>query len=146
MYVFRHAFAIDAAIDRVWDFYTDVGHLRIITPKQLKLRIEKSTTGEKMRKGRELWISGQLVTRSTWHSRITCLAPYTYVDEMLEGRFKHWKHTHVFRKTAEGTEILDEIELVLPYGALGRMLEGYAGKQLSRIFRYRKEATINALR
>ena len=146
MYVFRHAFAIDAAIDRVWDFYIDVDHLRIITPKQLKLRIEKSTTGEKMQEGTELWISAQLVTRSTWHSRITRLAPYTYVDEMLEGRFKRWKHTHGFRKTAEGTEIMDEIELVLPYGALGRMLEGYAGKQLSRIFRYRKEATINALR
>jgi ligand-binding SRPBCC domain-containing protein len=146
LYVFRHAFAIDADIDRVWDFYTDVGHLKIITPKQLKLRVEKSTTGEKMQEGTELWISAQLVTRSTWHSRITRLAPYTYVDEMLEGRFKRWKHTHVFRKTAEGTEILDEIELVLPYGALGRMLEGYAGKQLSRIFRYRKDSTIKALR
>jgi len=99
-----------------------------------------------MQEGTELWISAQLITRNTWHSKITRLAPYTYVDEMLEGRFKHWKHMHIFRRAAGGTEILDEIELVLPFGMVGRMLEDYAGKQLSRIFEYRKEATINALR
>ncbi|MGI0019943.1 MAG: SRPBCC family protein [Nitrososphaera sp.] len=146
MHAFRHAFTVDADIDRVWGFYTDVGHLEVVTPKRLKLKVERSTTGEKLQEGTELWISAQLVTRSTWHSRIIRLAPYTYVDEMLEGKFPHWKHTHVFRKTESGTEILDEIELLLPYGALGRMFEGYAGKQLSRIFKYRKDATINALR
>jgi ligand-binding SRPBCC domain-containing protein len=146
LHVFHHSFTVSADIDRVWGFYTDVGHLKVITPRQLKLKVEKSTTGERLQEGTELWISAQLVTRSTWHSKITRLAPYVYVDEMLEGKFRHWKHTHVFRKTEGSTEILDEIELVLPYGALGRMFEGYAGKQLSRIFKYRKEATINALR
>jgi ligand-binding SRPBCC domain-containing protein len=144
--VFRHAFTVDADIGRVWDFYTDTGHLGVITPKQLKLKVEKSTTGTKLQQGTEVWISARLVTKSAWHSRITRMEPYTYVDEMLEGRIPHWKHTHVFRKSEGGTEILDEIELELPYGALGRLLEGYALRQLSRIFQYRKQATMDALR
>ena len=146
MRVFRHSFIVDADIDRVWSFYTDTGHLEVITPKQLRLRVERSTTGTKLQQGTEVWISARLMTKSTWHSKITHLEPYVYVDEMLEGRFKRWKHMHVFRKTEGGTEVQDEIELELPYGALGRMLEGYAARQLSRVFQYRKEVTINALR
>ena len=111
MRVFRHAFIVDADIDKVWDFYTDTGHLEIITPKQLKLKVERSTTGTKLQQWTEVWISARLVTKSAWHSRITRMEPYTYVDEMLEGRIPHWKHTHVFRKSGGGTEILDEIEL-----------------------------------
>jgi ligand-binding SRPBCC domain-containing protein len=146
LHVFRHAFIVDADIDTVWNFYTHTGHLEIITPKQLKLKVERSTTGTKLQQGTEVWISARLVTRSMWHSRITRMEPYLYVDEMLEGRIPHWKHTHVFCKSEGGTEILDEIELELPYGALGRLLEGYAARQLSRIFQYRKKATIDALR
>lgn len=146
MRVFRHSFTVDADIDTVWNFYTDTGHLEIITPRQLKLKVERSTTGTKLQQGTEVWISARLVTRSGWHSRITHMEPYIYVDEMLEGKIPHWKHTHVFRKTGDATEILDEIELGLPYRALGRLFEGYAARQLSRIFQYRKQATIDALR
>jgi ligand-binding SRPBCC domain-containing protein len=33
----------------------------------------------------------------TWHSKVTFLKAYEYVDEMLEGQFKKWKHIHKFR-------------------------------------------------
>lgn len=141
---FRHAFTVNADIDRVWEFYTDIGHLQVISPPRMQLRLVKSTH-QKMVQGSEVWLTGILVTRSSWHSRITSLAPYEYVDEMLAGRFRVWKHTHGFRKIGDRTEVIDEVDFQLRYGLLGRMFEGYAYSQLEKIFAHRKQATIKAL-
>lgn len=143
---FSHSFVVPAEIDRVWGFYTDIGHLEVITPPHMRLKVVKSSTGSKLQEGTEVWIEGNLVVKSAWHSRITEMKPYVYVDEMLEGRFRTWKHTHAFRRAENGTEVIDEIEFELRYGPLGKMLEGYAYVQLEKIFSHRKEATIAALR
>lgn len=142
---FSSAFEVKADIDRVWDFYTSVDHLGIITPPAIKLQILKCTTGKRLEAGSEVWIEGQLVTKSRWHSRITQLEPYQYIDEMLSGRFKVWKHVHIFEKADAGTKVIDEIDFELPYGLLGRMFEGYTSRQLEKIFAHRKQATILAL-
>ncbi|HVX01895.1 MAG TPA: SRPBCC family protein [Nitrososphaera sp.] len=156
---FSHAFTVNASIDRVWAFYTDIGHLELITPPEMKLRIVECTTGKWLVEGTEVWLEGNLVVKSRWHSKITCLKkPYVYVDEMLEGRFRLWKHTHTFEQQVVGsgsgddydgraaTKVIDEIDFELRYGPLGRIFEGYAEKQLSKIFAHRKDATIKALR
>lgn len=143
---FSHTFMVPADIDRVWDFYTDIGHLQVITPQQIRLKIVKSSTGNKLQEGTEVWIEGNLVVKSTWHSKITEMKPYIYTDEMLEGRFKTWKHIHAFEKVEGGTKVLDEIEFDLRYGLFGKMFEGYAHKQLEKIFAHRKSATVDALR
>ena len=141
---FRHAFIVNADIDRVWEFYTDIGHLQVISPPHMRLRLVKSTH-QKIVQGSEVWLTGILVTRSNWHSRITSLAPYEYVDEMLTGRFRVWKHTHGFRKIGDRTEVIDEVDFQLHYDLLGRMFEGYVHSQLEKIFAHRKQATIKAL-
>jgi ligand-binding SRPBCC domain-containing protein len=121
-------------------------HLEVITPPDMQLRLVRSTTGSKLAEGTEVWLTGILVFRSNWHSRIISLKPHVYVDEMLSGRFRVWKHVHAFRKVDEKTtEVIDEIDFQLPYGFLGRMFEGYAYRQLEKIFEHRKQATINAL-
>jgi ligand-binding SRPBCC domain-containing protein len=82
----------------------------------------------------------------TWHSKITFLKAYEYVDEMLAGQFNKWRHLHKFRSIdGKQTEIIDEIEFELPYGILGKLFEGYAYKQLHNIFEYRKIATVKEL-
>lgn len=155
---FRHSFLVNAGIDRVWEFYTDIGHLEVITPPKMQLKVLKATSGRRLAEGAEVWLTGKLVTRSNWHSRITALAPYEYVDEMLSGRFKKWRHVHAFRPAAgvsgsggssaagaTATEVIDEIEFELHYGIIGRMFEGYVYNQLQKIFAHRKAATIAAL-
>lgn len=144
---FSHSFAVDAPIDRVWAFYTDIGHLEVITPPEMKLTVVKCTTGRQLVEGTEVWLEGNLVAKSRWHSKITRLRPYMYVDEMLEGRFRVWKHTHTFEQVADGkTKVIDEIDFELRYGPLGKVFEGYAEKQLAGIFAHRKDATVKALR
>ena len=83
---------------------------------------------------------------STWHSKITFLKQYEYIDEMLEGQFKKWRHKHKFHfMDGKQTEVIDEIVFELPYGMLGKLFEGYAHKQLQNTFEYRKIATVKAL-
>ena len=65
---------------------------------------------------------------------------------MLSGPFKKWRHLHRFQNIeGKQTEIIDEVEFELPYGILGKLIEGYAYKQLQNIFEYRKITTIKAL-
>jgi ligand-binding SRPBCC domain-containing protein len=66
---------------------------------------------------------------------------------MLSGPFKRWKHLHTFRYDVplNQTEIVDEVEFELPYGAMGRIFEGLRNIELKRIFEHRKKATTKAL-
>jgi ligand-binding SRPBCC domain-containing protein len=142
---FHHSFTVKADINKVWEFYIDIGHLQIISPPRMQLQLVKSTH-QKLVQGSEVWLTGILLTRSNWHSKITALAPYEYVDEMLTGRFRVWKHVHGFRKIDDNTtEVIDEIDFQLHYGLIGRMFEGYVYSKLEKIFAHRKQATIKAL-
>jgi ligand-binding SRPBCC domain-containing protein len=146
---FKHQFIVNSPIDRVWKFYTDVKHLEIITPKETGLKIINFTS-QNIVQGQEIWCSGKIIAkrrRTIWHSKITFLKPYEYVDEMLAGPFKKWRHLHKFQDVdRKQTEVVDEIEFELPYGIFGKFLfEGYACKQLHKIFEHRKVATIRVL-
>lgn len=141
MRTYEHAFTVNTALSTVWEFYTDVKHLELITPPELDLRLLRATH-QKLEEGTEVWITGRLVTRSSWHSKITSLRPYEYVDEMISGRFRVWKHKHAFRVTpAGGTEVIDEIDFELPYGPIGRIFDGYVLRKLGMVFAYREKAT-----
>ena len=141
---FHHSFVADVSIDKVWEFYTDLHHLEIITPKRLDLRIIESSSN-KVTLGQTAYFSSKLLTRMTWRTKITACKPYTYVDEMSNTIFKRWKHTHVFHKINENqTKITDEIEFELQYGFFGRMFEWYALDKLRKIFAHRQQATIDA--
>ena len=107
------------------------------------------STSQNIIHGHEIWASGKIIAkiRMTWHSRITSLKPYEYIDEMFAGPFKKWRHLHKFNDIdgKEKTEIIDEIEFELPYGILGKLFEGYVYKQLQKIFENRKISTIKVL-
>jgi ligand-binding SRPBCC domain-containing protein len=145
-------FIVKNPIEKVWHFYTNVKHLEIITPKEIDLKII-NTTSQNIVQGQEIWVGSKIfetikIKRTmTWHSKITFLKEYEYIDEMPEGPFKKWRHMHKFHNIIDGkqTEIIDEIEFELPYDILGKLLEGYAYKQLQKTFEYRKIATVKAL-
>jgi ligand-binding SRPBCC domain-containing protein len=141
---FRHSFIVDAEIERLWEFYTNIKHLEVISPPSLKLEIVK-TTHQQLETGSEVWLSGKLLTRSNWHSKITSLSRYEYVDEMISGRFRVWRHVHLFNSLGnKKTEVVDEIEFELHHGLIGRLFEGYVSRQLEKVFAHRKEVTISA--
>ncbi|MGI9568049.1 MAG: SRPBCC family protein [Nitrosopumilus sp.] len=146
MRTFHHSFVVATPIDKVWDFYTDLHHLEIITPKRLDLQIIESSS-DRISLGQTASFSSRLLTRVTWNTTITICKPYTYADEMSNhALFKHWRHTHAFHKINEDqTKIDDEIEFELRYGFVGKMFEWYALYKLKKIFAHRQQKTIETL-
>jgi len=133
-------------IDRVWEFYTDIKHLEIISPKEIELKIMNATS-QKLSQGSEIWLEGKIIVilfkRSMWHSKITSFSvspqQYLYVDEMLNGPFKKWRHLHKFHSVDNNnnqkqTQVIDEIHFEPPYGIIGKLFDGMRIEGLRKSF------------
>jgi ligand-binding SRPBCC domain-containing protein len=142
---FINKFIVNEDIEKVWQFYTDINHLEIISPIKLNLKII-ATTNQKITLGQESTISAKIIIHRIWHSKIIFFQQYEYIDEMLTGPFKKWKHFHKFNQIRENeTEVIDEVEFDLPYGIFGKVVSIYANKKLKKIFEHRKDETIKYL-
>lgn len=141
---------MNSPIDRVWEFYTDIKHLEIITPIEIELKIT-SATSQKLIQGSEFWLEGKLmISKRKWHSVIKSIRPYQYLDEMLTGPLRKWRRLHKFNdihinEDQKQTEVIDEVDFELPYSLVGKLFEGYVCKRLEKFFDYRKAATIKSL-
>lgn len=49
--------------------------------------------------------------------------PHYFVDEMMEGRFKKFKHTHTFSEKNGKTVMIDKIEYKTPFGLAGKLFD-----------------------
>ncbi len=49
--------------------------------------------------------------------------PRYFVDEMVKGAFKEFKHTHLFTELNDGTLMTDVFEYTSPFGILGKLAD-----------------------
>jgi ligand-binding SRPBCC domain-containing protein len=60
----------------------------------------------------------------THKSRITTMNLYDYfVDEMEEGKFKHFKHEHFFKEENGITTMTETLNYETPYGIFGKLFD-----------------------
>jgi ligand-binding SRPBCC domain-containing protein len=83
-------------------------------------------------------------------SVIKSIKPYQYLDEILAGPLKKWRHLHEFNdininNNQKQTEVIDEVDFELPYNPVAKLFEAYVNRRLEKIFDYRKAATIKSL-
>ena len=139
---------VNYSIDEVWNFYTDINHLEIVTPPNLKLKIME-TSDREIVEGLRMTVSGRLALyNSKWYSKISLVdkSKHKYIDEMVKGPFKKWKHVHLFSEIGKNqTVVTDKIEFELPFFFLGKLMEGYVENSLKKIFEYRKIQTMKNL-
>lgn len=50
-------------------------------------------------------------------------APTYFVDEMIEGRFKSFRHQHYFEQKEDGVHMKDIITYQTPYGIFGQLFD-----------------------
>jgi len=50
-------------------------------------------------------------------------SPYYFVDEMVKGAFKNFRHEHHFSKIENGTLMTDVFIYKAPYGIIGTFIE-----------------------
>jgi len=154
MQVFERSVFVGAPFEAVWSFHSDERGLVALTPGWMGLRVE-STTGPDGEPDPEVLQAGSevestirpfgVVPEQRWVSRIVAReegdGEGMFRDEMVEGPFPHWVHTHTFEEVDDGTRVHDHVEYELPGGPVGRALGPLGVVGLEPMFRYRHQET-----
>jgi len=153
MPTYHRATRVRAPLDEVWEFHSRIDGLEALTPAFLNLRIDAvvGPDGERdpeiLEAGARAYASVRpfgIGPRQRWLSVITDRdagdgAAY-FADEMEEGPFPRWRHTHRFFADGEETVVDDSVEYDLP--AVPGPLASYLGRVgLEPMFRYRHRKT-----
>jgi len=139
MPIFHHRSRIDAPIGEVFDWHGRAGALERLIPPWENVRVIERRGG--LEDGSRTVIGlrkGPLRIRWTAEHR-DYVAGRQFVDEQVEGPFARWVHAHRFLPEGEDACVIeDEIDYVLPYGALGDwLMGGSVRRDLERSFPFR---------
>jgi ligand-binding SRPBCC domain-containing protein len=143
---FQNEFEVCSNIDRVWEFYTDLKHLEIISPTDIKLNLVEYTD-RILKRGTVACFDAKIIIGVRWCSKITFFEKYEYVDEMVQDGNKKppfllWSHRHIFELIDDNrTRVVDKIKFELPFGFIGKLLEFYFESKLQKIFEHRVYTT-----
>lgn len=154
METYERAVRVEAPLERVWEFHIQVAGLEDLTPDWMGLRVEdvRHPEGDRepdvLHEGSSVRVSaalGGVGPRQRWTSEIVATAfgegSAYFRDEMRDGPFPTWVHTHLFYRDGDGTLVRDRIRYELPGGGLGRRLGPLGAVGLAPLFRYRHRRT-----
>lgn len=145
---------VDAPLSRVWEFHSRIEGLEALTPGFMNLRVEallgpggENAAGELV-VGTEVRLSVRpfgVGPRQRWTSRITDRAESDgsawFRDEMVDGPFRRWVHTHQFFGDGDRTVVVERVEYELPFGSVGAALGPVAVVGFEPMFRERHRRT-----
>ncbi len=154
MGVYERETRVRAPFERVWEFHSRAEGLEALTPGFLNLEVHQvvGPDGEEdpgiMEAGAKAYSSVRpfgVGPRQSWVSVIVEREKEDgsayFVDEMEEGPFPEWRHTHTFYADGEETIINDRVEYRLPLGLLGKIAEPFGTVGFEPMFRYRHRKT-----
>jgi ligand-binding SRPBCC domain-containing protein len=155
MPVFEYESYVDAPLDDVWEFHSRIVGLTELTPGWMRLTVE-ATTGPDGEPDPEILEEGSSVDvslkplgvfpRVSWRSVITERGregdEAYFMDEMSDGPFKKWKHTHTFEARGDDRTLMrDRVEYALPLWMLGRAGSPFFRVNAYMMFRHRHNRT-----
>jgi ligand-binding SRPBCC domain-containing protein len=141
-YVLTQTQFAPAALDEVWDFFSNAENLEALTPNFLQFKI-LTPSPIYMRRGTLIDYRIKLFGAPMhWRTKIVEFEPqHAFVDEQLRGPYARWHHRHSFKVVEGGTQIADRVEYTVPFHVFGRLAhELFVRRTLSLIFRHRYAA------
>ncbi|AFK19508.1 cyclase [Haloferax mediterranei ATCC 33500] len=154
MPVYQRRTRVAAPLERVWEFHSDTSGLKALTPTWMNLEIEavRGPDGEEnpdeLVAGTDIEMSMQpfgIGPRQRWTSRILAREANEktawFRDDMVDGPFRNWVHTHRFRADGDETVLEDRVKYTLPCGPLGDLAGVFGGLGLEPMFRARHRET-----
>ena len=145
MQTFIKSSYINCDTKSLFDFHLDTNNLTKITPTNIKVEL--------LTKNFKPVVSQILKIKSTkyfipmmWEVKIEKIEePNLLVDIALKSPFAFWEHKHIFIKHGNMSELKDVITFKMPFGILGKLLEGFVKNDLQNMFDYRHKITKNIL-
>ncbi|RJT05401.1 SRPBCC family protein [Halococcus sp. IIIV-5B] len=154
MPTYQHESRIRAPFEDVWDFHSGIEGLTEVTPAFMNLRVEASRgpdgepDPEVLEEGATVDLSMRpfgVGPRQGWTSTIVerreSEGAALFRDEMSDGPFPSWTHTHSFYADGAETIARDRVEYRLPFGELGHLADPFAVVGFEPMFRYRHAET-----
>ena len=128
------------SVEKAWDFLSDPGNLKTITPDYMGFKILEGAE-EKMYAGQiiKYIVTPVLRLPLRWVTEITNVEDQKYfVDGQRFGPYSLWHHKHFIKSIPGGVEMIDIVDYKLPLGMLGRIAHPlFVKRQLNQIFNYR---------
>ena len=140
LYCFERTQVLPIPLPEAWDFFSNPGNLREITPESMKFEVT-SDLPDRMYPG--MVVSYKVypfpLIPVKWVTVITHVdEPRMFVDEQRFGPYRFWHHQHHFKEVDGGVEMRD----VVHYGLYGWPVTGLANlvvkRQLNQIFEHRE--------
>jgi ligand-binding SRPBCC domain-containing protein len=121
--IFERSVRLEAAPEAVYAFHEDPRNITRISPRSLVVeRVEctvPASAGDRFRlRIRQFGLP--LDWTGIWEEAV---GPERLVDGAVVSPFRHWRHSHLFRRDGEGTVMTDRVEYAVRFGPLGRLLD-----------------------
>ncbi len=133
--------SLPADITTAWNFLSNPGNLKLITPPDMGFDILSNDPLPEMYAGQIISYKIKPFTgiALTWVTEITHVnEPFYFVDEQRFGPYKFWHHQHHLKEIPGGVEMTDIIHYALPLGFLGNIANKITvRKKLNEIFAFR---------
>lgn len=137
---------VAAPIERCFDLSRDIDVHMASTGLTGERAIAGVTSGMVKLGDHVTWEATHLGIRQRLTSRITEFdRPAMFVDEMIKGAFKSWRHKHLFKANGAGTLMIDEVEYSSPCGFLGRIVDSLYLENYIRGFLVRRNEHIKSV-
>ncbi len=141
MHLFQRTTQIEKNTGEVFNFFSKVENLNLITPPELQFKI-LTPLPVVMEWG--TLIDYQLKLNGIpfrWKTKIIHWdPPFTFIDLQVKGPYRIWKHTHSFIDKGNFTEMSDRVEYLAPGWILEPLLNRFfIRKKVEGIFDYREK-------
>jgi ligand-binding SRPBCC domain-containing protein len=134
---------IHAPIHHVFDLSRSIDLHQISTEKTQEKAIAGKTSGLIELHETVTWRAKHFGIYQTLTTKITAFdKPNYFVDEMVQGAFKSFVHTHKFEDVPEGTIMTDVFDYQSPLGILGKLADVLFLKNYMRRFLMKRNEVI----
>lgn len=117
---------IIAPVERVFDLSRSINLHKISTAHTGETAIAGVLTGLINENETVTWQANHVGKQRQFTSKIIEMSrPDSFLDEMVRGDFKSFRHQHYFKKTNNGTIMIDLLEFETPYGVLGKLINRF---------------------
>lgn len=137
---------IEADIQLVFDLSRSVDLHQYSTQETNEKAIKGVTAGLMDKGDMVTWRAKHLGIYQTLTSKITAFeSPHYFVDEMVRGAFKSFRHEHIFEQQEGGTLMIDVFDYEAPLALLGKLANVLFLKNYMQYFLEKRNSCIKSM-